>query len=657
MRRPTSLLLLFLIGCGGAETATQDQDSARSRVEPEPPHRGSVHKPPLSVSWIRARTQIETRNSLSIAVVLNVGTSTSAHLEIAAFGLEGRSRRLDLGTHQVSSRRKTIIDVDVADLPLQSTTHSVQLMAVATIEHDGRPLSIQSEALGHHYESGYRRALVYSIDDMVEVFHGGIVDPNRAAEARIIEPSRTRLLTNVRPTAQFVGADGSRTFKPSQQDWPTTNIGCLLAPWSCCTGPNCVTVCADWTTTYVDASHYEDFAKDANGFQSVDASFAHFEIEQMPNCPPSGFCSFYGTKVAEGFFGPSGCAKVNLAAGEPHRLSVFTEHQKDGVSSTVDYYTANNYDSKFGVMQFKKSFAVVAAQQQSTYALDLYPHPVANAAAALSRALNVATPKQGLLVRAGVGCHGGVTQGGIPGTDACAPGTSLNTGPFQNPDGSAGDLRWKFILGHEIGHTYQAAANAQPGAQYCWTPNNNATSNCDDYAADPPGLDAELCRCDHVTGSNKLHCMQSMETQGSAQSEGFAQFFAARTWNDENGNDCDFNYYKQFNAFLFFGTAVVQPPVHLDCRTEVRWRDTFCFHSQVSTEYDWLNFLWNVNTVGNNASSMDDLFAIWKIALQSSSNPSWAIMKSAAGAHFGTSSPKYSRFVAAADDFGVDDDK
>jgi len=96
--------------------------------------------------------------------------------------------------------------------------------------------------------------------------------------------------------------------------------------------------------------------------------------------------------------------------------------------------------------------------------------------------------------------------------------------------------------------------------------------------------------------------MQSLEISFAAQIEGFAHFFAALAWNDKTGPDCPFNYYKQFNAFLFFGTAVVQPPVHLDCKEVVMWRDTFCFQAQGATEYDWLNFLWNVHTVGANTS-------------------------------------------------------
>ena len=47
-----------------------------------------------------------------------------------------------------------------------------------------------------------------------------------------------------------------------------------------------------------------------------------------------------------------------------------------------------------------------------------------------------------------------------------------------------------------------------------------------------------MCRCDHVTSSNQLHCLQSREKIDTAIIEGFGYFFAAKLFNDEDENDC-----------------------------------------------------------------------------------------------------------------------
>ena len=45
---------------------------------------------------------------------------------------------------------------------------------------------------------------------------------------------------------------------------------------------------------------------------------------------------------------------------------------------------------------------------------------------------------------------------------------------------------------------------------------------------------------------NKQHCLQSLETSGSAQIEGFAQFYASKIFNNRADSDCTFVYYKEF---------------------------------------------------------------------------------------------------------------
>ncbi|MGB7214637.1 MAG: hypothetical protein WBE98_06320, partial [Gammaproteobacteria bacterium] len=69
-----------------------------------------------------------------------------------------------------------------------------------------------------------------------------------------------------------------------------------------------------------------------------------------------------------------------------------------------------------------------------------------------------------------------------------------------------GDSFWKYILAHEIGHEVQSRI---------WGRINNSYGE----GAGIPGAPT-LCRCDHVTSSNNLHCMQSLELPSAAQVEG-----------------------------------------------------------------------------------------------------------------------------------------
>ncbi len=56
----------------------------------------------------------------------------------------------------------------------------------------------------------------------------------------------------------------------------------------------------------------------------------------------------------------------------------------------------------------------------------------------------------------------------------------------------------------------------------------------------------DKCRCDFVTSANAEHCLQSINTPDIAQTEGFAQYFASRTYNRDDSATCVFRYYKEF---------------------------------------------------------------------------------------------------------------
>src|SRR5262249_8117185 len=126
---------------------------------------------------------------------------------------------------------------------------------------------------------------------------------------------------------------------------------------------------------------------------------------------------------------------------------------------------------------------------------------------------------------------------------------------------------------------------------------------------------------------------------------------------DPQQNDCAFNYYKQFKPSA---NVVKQPPIKLDCRNAVLWRDNHCFAADRGTEYDWMQFLWYVNTVTSAKSSMAALSSIHMKACGNTKCDSpitWSALRSAAETHYGAASPKYLWFHDAGDAFGVDEDQ
>lgn len=188
---------------------------------------------------------------------------------------------------------------------------------------------------------------------------------------------------------------------------------------------------------------------------------------------------------------------------------------------------------------------------------------------------------------------------------------------------------WKGVVLHEAGHLVQSKASGIVGfsSMYTFTTAGLPDSSTDLSVvhADPPGTPS-LCACDQVEGSNKLHCMQSIERYGEAQSEGFAHFYAARTLNQGNQTDCIFPYYKE-TVLETCESGVCSawpgslhnnlPPVPFDCVQPAQWRNNLCPASgsrpnqDRATEVDWMKFLYALNTQAENKWAMTDLWRLY----------------------------------------------
>jgi|GEM_PF-2321909 len=716
------LLLLGLAACQGSgptpEVATRDGISPKEPElefsERDQPFHDSAASPSVIAYWAHRPEGIESRDSVTLLVEGRGPDATFASPRLVLEGLDGRVVEVELEAVELAEHERREFEVDLRGMPLQGVSHSVTL--TAAVQYAGpdkeSSVTVRSEPLGFHFDDAFERAFVYDQTTMVTELRGGVMaeDP-RSVVGRLqvdgefvdLETLRARHLRqeakwlgeapeNIVPpdvsTIEFTYAfpepevgetqklehDASESLGFAAEvgpaaapgpnppgntpPWnPPPSIQCLLFPWDCCQGDHCIDVCADWTTDYVDASSYgpqtEDYAVGSYS-QSVDASYAPYEISKFTCAGP--YC--WVNTVAEGQLGADGCARVDLAPGSGYSLRLSTElrHGSGGHTYPVHYYPQNTNEANVGLVKVSKGFnrypnglAVPPLSQ-----ISMPSHPATNAAAMISRTLvsgALAGQSTGFLTKAGLGCLG-YEDVGIPPTDACA-GWELKTGPYVKPDNSPGNLRWKFVLAHEAGHVAQRRGMGTPANAYCFTADGNVTGDCENHLPDHPNAPPS-CSCDHVSGSNSLHCLQSYEHTTAAQVEGWAQFFAARVWNDA-GPGCIFNYYKQFRED---DGSVEQPPYKVSCDSNVNWRDNHCFGSWGGTEYDWLQFFWNLHAVGSYKYSTLDIFNAYENACGGSCSGewiSWSELSNGAANLF--SNAKHAVLLADGDVTGVDGDK
>jgi hypothetical protein len=270
--------------------------------------------------------------------------------------------------------------------------------------------------------------------------------------------------------------------------------------------------------------------------------------------------------------------------------------------------------------------------------------------------------------------------------DACVTANRLwlGKGKLGFFDDNLSVTRWKYVTAHEAGHLIQLRAmgiahssaysfsNVPPS---CPESNQVQEVNGAIACADPPGTDA-LCRCDHVDVANKLHCLQSVETPGGAQVEGFAQFYASKIYNRLADNDCTFVYYKEFldqtcrsdecsqiapsppTQYPFLQRSV--PPLGVDCANPPRWRNVHCAMPDFGTELDWMAFYWLIHSGSGGAAplSMADIYGVYTTACAGSCNRDqpWEVLETAAVTLFGAGTTQAIRFANGGRAAGVNRD-
>jgi hypothetical protein len=699
-------------GCANEELAPDVEEESIAEAEDEPelelanlpadPHEAFAHEadvPDVVVFWDALPEGVEARDELVLVLESHVDEPRVVIPRVFVSGLDDRQGEVELASVELLPRERIEIPVRLDALPVQGASHSVTLIASGEFDNAGDTVAVQAQPLAYHFDDDFSNAYVYTLDTMVTELHGGqLSDDPRHLHGLVDEGDGFRSTTELSLAAAEGGTSPDETIPAgvesieytyeisspdelagapdafaidrdpveagdggeggdSPVDPPPPAAWCSLVPWDCCEGDSCVDVCVDWSTTFVDASSAAAATKEDYGVgaatQVVDASYAEFSVTKV-TCGPI-YC--FSSTVDSGILGPNGCAEVDLPPGSGYTMKVKTRlhHGGGGNQYPIEWHPQNDPTSNVGVVQLSKSFTVpIPGSPLPPPFMTLPFHEAGNAAAAMSRTLAsgaVVDQPSGFTTLAGLGCLNGGP--GIPTTDACAGG-SLKTGPYTKPDNSPGMLRWKFVLAHEAGHIVQDKGMGIPSYAYCFTPAGVVTTNCAaPNTGDPPGAPAS-CSCGHVSGTNGLHCLQSIERTSSAIVEGYAQFFATRVWNNPDSGAL-FRYYKQFRNE---NGTVTQPPLNVSSSTFSNWRDNHCFDELMSTELDWLQFFWNLHAIGSFKYSMGRIFDVFGDACNGScegQNVTWDMLDAGAASFFGNGSNEHNKLVTTGDNAGVDD--
>lgn len=637
------------VRAGAGHAREREPTSAQDRLELRC-WCGARGRPRIPFSWL-----LEARENVLV------------DLRLVSEGLDNRRVTREYGSYALAAGQPIMIQVPLSDLPLQTVSHSATgSVEVSITRANGTNLTMHSPTFQHHFNSNYDTIITYPYDLMVDQFQGGQLGqiPGDVEGRVYIDGSwrsiQAQRLLEYQVTIPF--APPIDTVAPELVELP---------PWQPISGQR---LCLDWRTQYLDAAHGEDVAG-TYGVQTVDASHAVVTIERVVDfyaCSGSspGAC---GAIVWEGPLDAAGCILVpDSEVGDQYYVWLHGQFVKevDGVATTATIHW--HKDGQFSLPPPLPPVIRLSAVHRpeglgSPYHPFEPPYPELdigqadhvfvvwrawqNAAAVMSLLFKspFLSPGRSITVQANAGCQSSNPE--IPRNDACTLGSTFYTGPWAVEFSGGPFLHWrwpgvlqyKYVIAHEAGHIAMGHGGGWPRNDYEYIGGSTAA-----------------CRCDHVTGANQLHCMQSVEYASAAQVEGFAHFIAASLFNEGSGSDCHFNYYKEFRED---DGTVVPPPYSVDCRNPVKWRDSHpgCFFWNAGTEYDWMQFYWNVHNVGINTSTIDDLFAIYRYACggalcSSAHDVSWSVLDHAAQGHFGMFDPRYVKFADTGDAFGVDED-
>ncbi len=569
---------------GGGEIASQRsavQQTLRQIKDSRTP-------PPVDVRWGMGASQtVGAKGTLPISVTNTGAGQRSVRVTAVSLGAGNVEAEFDLGSISLGAGQSAMINARADQLPLRSANVSTQLVVQAEYStDDGHPVRVLAEPRFYHLSPDGQSLLVYDADTMVGQFGGGLVPGRPAAADYGLQASATTSGPGANsgavqgPTAVALDSsqapgDGASADAPAAV--PQVPLG---------SGQR---VCTTWKAAYEDAGFGEDYAT-APGLQTMSAAYTYATVTDANQAVKW-----------QGYLDASGCTPyLGLGYGS------FTLTQKTQLSHGGASF--NVYVHAFGG-QWIVSLATSFSLQPTIGYITVWLSPttqtswtnVTAVAVQMLKATDSGIASGTYSVFSNTNCPGGNAW------DSCAVGSSAYIGTLY-PDGSS-DSNSKIIITHEIGHTVQSVAMGIPHTDY------NG-----DWDAPP------FCNCSHIDdpqGINNLHCLQSKEYVSAAELEGFAQFMAAKAWNNPAQTDCGWAYYKPFREHLGeLQWTISEPPMAKDCTIEPfavwrPWMEENCPTNMTDhgVEWDWQTFLWLVNTQGTSGSSaatMTDIYNIYK---------------------------------------------
>ncbi len=574
----TLVLLAAAAACSPEPTRTSKDDGFDRRSGREDPdeegHAIELAAPGnVGVKLVDPPTSNPEARDEIAATVLNTGSEPAqAEVFVVATGLDAQRSRRSVGVLELEPGHEVEISVAVDDIPVQTVGHAGHVRFEAIVDRGENLLASRSERAYLDFTDAFAQTWVYDVNGAVR--RNAVLAESGPAEellGRFLDESGQWRDVSVEEASQ-----GPVSWTPSEG--PPKDFNPPQPP----PGSEITTeICGLWMSAYVDDEFGEDLLS-APFFQVSRASYASATIRSATG--PTVYWS--------GHLDDDGCAPpIELAPGNYELVlrSSFEGPQGQDIDVLFNYLIIDGPQGEY-VTDFSLGFEVDPAfgtdQSQYLYTSDTQ---VSNVGAIVSTLL--ARADNGL--RAGdFSFHTNVSCPTLPG-NSCVfyPDLYVGTGPWGTTDDE-----WKFVVAHEIGHLAQGAAYAAP------------SSNGYDAVSDPNSE----CRCDHVTVSNQLHCLQSLEDVGKAQTEGFAHYFAARTFNTQ-GNDCVFAYYKEFlTPKTVNGTTIdviASPPLPIDCAVPHQWRSTHCAETEdAGTELDWLTAYRALEMGG---VTIDELYSVY----------------------------------------------
>lgn len=525
------------------ETSEPDPSSAGDQIDEAAAHDYDAVRPPLLLSW-------DTDEGLAVRLSNPGDAPLDVELNVIAQALDHRDIVGNLGQLSLQPGQDFVFPIDAGQFPVQSHGVQTRVRASATVVIEGIDIELHSEPAR------------VSFDEAFETFH---VDATPHRPATVFEALEAQA-KSLAGTARRIGDDGDvAEILSAGSQAPAFPLPPLLVQ-----GPQ--KVCPTWRTHYSDPNPDQDYLEKA-GTQHVSASYAFITIAKAVGGAP-----WVGSTVWEGYLDEDGCTPKLDLEGD-YLFSLHTKHHKalpfqDGDADIEVHYQDSDLEAGevipdtpgFASGSFTASLLWPSSPQTGD------DNRTTRIAAIVSRALSVdAVPALTslLYIFADQQCSGGF--GGCYG----------NGSIYIGNNNSGADLTLnRHVVAHEFGHAVQGRTMA--------------ANLVLDYNVGS-GETTDLCRCDHVTSANGLHCMQSKESISVAFVEGFAHYTAARMFNDPGL--CSFSYYKEF---LDESGTLTAPPVAMNCAEPVAWLEQYgCDKTDHGSEYDWLTFLWNVTAHEN----------------------------------------------------------